>query len=324
MTSSIKCAGVLGTGVIGSGWATLFAKEGMDVFLYDSRPELITKGIQQASSNLDFLSEQGLISARVRDEAKARLLPVSNLAELAAKSDYIQESIAEDYDIKKSCYRQLDDLAAASTPIGSSTSGLLMTEIQKVMKTPERTFIAHPFTPPHLVPLVELVPGRQTDPGVLEDAAVFFTSLGKVPVILKKEVPGHIANRLAAALWREAIHLAAEGVADVEDIDKALFAGPGLRWAIMGQHLTYHLGGGEGGYRHFIEKIGNSFEAYWRDMPTWTKIPADASKKIVAGVQKMVKDRTYDNLCAERDEKLILLIKALYEEGADEGASSPS
>jgi carnitine 3-dehydrogenase len=310
----IQTVGVLGTGVIGSGWASLFAKEGMNVLLHDNRPELMNKGRQRASLNLDFLSEQGLINAQVCSEAKDRLLPAGDLADFAARCDYIQESIAEDYEIKKSCYRQLDGLADPSILIGSSTSGLLMTEIQKVMRTPQRAFIAHPFTPPHLVPLVELVPGNKTGPDVLTDAAAFFTSLGKIPVILKKEVPGHIANRLAAALWREAIHLAAEGVADVEDIDKALYAGPGLRWAIMGQHLTYHLGGGEGGYRHFIEKIGNSFEEYWKDMPAWTQIPADAKEKVIHGVQDMVEGREYDELCAERDEKLIAIIKALYED----------
>ena len=182
--SKISCVGVLGTGVIGSGWASLFAKAGMEVLLYDIRPQVIEKGKMQAAANLDFLVEQGVIDSRSCEAAKERLRPAMTLAELAEKAAYIQESVAEDYDVKKECYRLLDGLAAATTPIGSSTSGLLMSEIQKVMKTPERAFIAHPFSPPHLVPLVELVPGNQTDPLMLSMAAEFFASLGKVPVIL--------------------------------------------------------------------------------------------------------------------------------------------
>ena len=153
--------------------------------------------------------------------------------------------------------------------------------------------------------------GKATSPTTLAWARTWFARLGKTPVTLRREVPGHLANRLAAALWREAIELVASGAATVEDVDRALAAGPGLRWAVMGQHLIYHLGGGAGGYRHFIEHIGTAFEAYWRTMPTWTSIPADARAAIVAGVEAEAAGRSLAELARERDEKLAAVLKAL-------------
>jgi 3-hydroxyacyl-CoA dehydrogenase len=204
----------------------------------------------------------------------------------------------------------MDRVASPSTIIASSSSGLLMTEIQQVMNYPQRSLIAHPFNPPHLIPLVELVPGKQTDPEIIKTMYDFYQGLGKIPVVLKKEVPGHIANRLAVALWREAIELVATGVASVEDVDKALYAGPGIRWALMGQHLIYHLGGGEGGYEYFIDHIGREFEKY--QMASWTKIPEDARKAIIAGVKDSLGGRSVSELAQWRDEKLVELLKVIY------------
>jgi 3-hydroxyacyl-CoA dehydrogenase len=189
-----------------------------------------------------------------------------------------------------------------------------MTELQKVMKHPRRSLIAHPFNPPHLVPLVELVPGSETDPEIIRKLYDFYRGLGKIPVVLKKEVPGHIANRLATALWREAIDLVASGVASVEDVDKALYAGPGIRWAFMGQHLIYHLGGGEGGYEHFIEHLGKGIELNWKSMATWTEIPAEAREAVVRGMNDFLGEREMPDLTRWRDEKLVKILKAVYED----------
>jgi len=252
-----------------------------------------------------------MLSSAGAKDAKARIRQSDNLEETLAGADLVQESVKEDYDTKTDLFREIEALIRPGAVIASSSSGLLMTRMQSVLKHPERSLIAHPFNPPHLVPLVELVPGDKTDPDVVESARGFFEGLGKVPVVLKKEVPGHIANRLAAALWRESIDLVASGVASVEDVDKALRAGPGLRWALMGQHLIYHLGGGEGGYRHMINHIGKSFNAYWETMPTWTQIPEAAKEQIIRGIEESVGDRSVQELSEERDRNLARILKAL-------------
>jgi carnitine 3-dehydrogenase len=184
--------------------------------------------------------------------------------------------------------------------------------MQKALQRPERALIAHPFNPPHMVPLVELVPGMQTDPAVMARMRTFFQAHGKVPVTLRREVPGHIANRLAAAVWREALYLVEQGVASAEDVDKALCAGPGIRWALIDQHIIYHLGGGEGGYEYFFRQFKPVFAEYWKDMADWTEIPRAAQEAAIQGIHKSLKDRSTQELAQWRDEKLAELIKVIY------------
>ena len=180
------------------------------------------------------------------------------------------------------------------------------------MKYPERILIAHPFNPPHLIPLVELVPGKKTNPELIGFMADFFEKLGKTPVILKKEIPGHIANRLQAALWREAIQLVIDGVASLEDVDKALYAGPGLRWALLGQHMIFHLGGGtDGGIGYFVNHIGVSFEKLWKDMAKWEHLPAETKERLTDGIKEQMNGRKIKDIAAWRDEKLIEILKVI-------------
>ena len=180
------------------------------------------------------------------------------------------------------------------------------------MEHPERSLIAHPFNPPHLIPLVELVPGERTDPETLTETKAFFESLGKVPVVLRKEVPGHVANRLQAAVWREAIDLVLKGVASVADVDKALAAGPGIRWALLGPHMIFHLGGGPGGIKHFIDHIGSAWDDVWTDMASWTSLPGGTTDALVSGVQEEAGDRPPQEIAQWRDEKVVQLLKAIY------------
>ena len=205
---------------------------------------------------------------------------------------------SERYDVKKTSSGRSIRLAAPDAILASSSSGLLISELQTVMEHPGRSLIAHPFNPPHLMPLVELVPGKQTAPAVLAEAKKLFESLGKVPVVLNKEVPGHIANRLQAAVWREAIDLVLKGVASVADVDKALAAGPGIRWALLGPHMIFHLGGGPGGMKYFIDHVGVSFDKLWTDMATWTSLPADTTDALVSGVQEEAGDAPLQDLAA--------------------------
>jgi len=308
----IRTVALIGVGTVGAGWATFYAMKGLAVRLYDAQPQAGQGAVAAATRSLVTLCDLGLLDAAAVEPSRSRLQPAASLADACAGADFVHESAHESYEAKKPIFALADRLLPPDVLIASSSSGLLISEVQSAMEQhPERALIAHPFNPPHLMPLVELVGGRRTAPATIQRAKAFFERLGKIPVILQREIPGHLANRLAAAVWREAIDLVASGAASVEDVDKALCAGPGLRWAFMGPHLTYHLGGGNGGYAHFIEHIGRSFEAYWRDMAAWTAIPAEAQTAIVAGVEAEVAGRTPQELAAWRDRRLAAVLKAL-------------
>ena len=310
--NKVTTVAAVGVGTIGASWATFYAVKGLNVRLYDAKPGVAEAARQRARENLARLRDLGLVRAAAARRALARLTPVDTLEAALAGVEFVHESAVEQYEIKKPLFAALDRLTGPNVIIASSSSGLLISELQSVMKRPGRALIAHPFNPPHLIPLVELVSGKKTAPATIRFAQEFFTALGKVPVVLKKEVPGHIANRLCAALWREAIDLVASGVATVEDVDKALYAGPGLRWAFMGSHLIYHLGGGPGGYAYFIEHIGKAFEAYWKDMATWTAIPEPAKREVIKGVSGVGGQRSVAEIAEWRDERLAALLKVLY------------
>lgn len=306
--------GILGAGLIGASWATFFAAQGLKVRIFDVNDTVKQQALDQSVKNLQRLKELELLTQQATATAEENLKLVDSLEELLLDVEYVQESVIEDYEIKADVYRQFEQHAPEIAILGSSSSGLLMTRMQAVMQNPGRALIAHPFNPPHLIPLVELVPGEQTEVETMEKVKAFFLELGKHPVVLKKEVPGHIANRLAAAVWRESLALLDAGVASVEDIDAALCQGPGLRWALMGQHQIYELGGGAGGYQKFIDTIGASFEAYWEDMEHWTSIPESAKQKAVSGTQVYLNQKSPAEWAAWRDEKLARIQQILREE----------
>ncbi|MCC7493899.1 MAG: hypothetical protein IT204_16200 [Fimbriimonadaceae bacterium] len=306
--------GIVGCGVIGTSWAAWYAAQGLPVRLHDRDPATLASAVERAQGHLTRLVELDLLPAAAGAAAAARLTVAERL-EALADQPLIHEAARETYEVKRPLFAALDGLTPPTTVLLSSTSGLLQSELQPVMRHPERSLTAHPFNPPHLVPLVELVPGPATAPAVVERLQAFYEQHGKVPVVVRREVPGHLANRLAAALWREALDLVASGVATVEDVDKALTAGPGLRWAVLGQHLIYHLGGGPGGYQHFIDHLGPAFAEYWRTMPTWTSIPPETAAAAVAGVNDLVGQQPTADLAARRDRRLAAVLRALREVG---------
>ncbi len=306
--------GVLGAGLIGASWATFFAAQGLKVRIFDVNTEVKERALEIAGHNLQRLVHLKLLTPEASETGLQNLQIVNSLSELLSGVEFVQESVIEDYAIKADVYREFEQHAPESAIIASSSSGLLMTRMQSVMQHPERALIAHPFNPPHLIPLVELVPGEQTAASTVDSVKAFFLKLGKHPVVLNKEVPGHIANRLAAAVWRESLALLDDGVASVEDIDAALCQGPGLRWAMMGQHLIYELGGGEGGYQKFIDTIGASFEEYWNEMQVWTTIPESAKQKAVAGTEAYLQQKSRNEWAAWRDEKLARIQQVLNED----------
>jgi 3-hydroxyacyl-CoA dehydrogenase len=237
----------------------------------------------------------------------------------AVKSaDFVQENGPERIDFKQKLYRQLDELLSADVIIASSSSGLTMSEIQAACQLhPERCVIGHPFNPPHLVPLVEIVGGTKTSEATIERAAEFYTGLGKQPVRLRKEVPGHVANRLQAALGREVYHLVAEGVVSAADVDTALCWGPGLRWGVMGNMMLNHLGGGEGGIEHFFQQFTGPMTAWWKVLGQPVLTP-EVQKTLTDSVHAEVGSRSISELEAQRDEILLGLIelRSKYEKPA--------
>ena len=309
----VQSVGVVGTGVIGSSWAAFYASKGFMVKMYDIDPALCQKGLGMANDYLEVLRMRGLLPENACKKAISDTIVVNDLSEGIKDVQLVQESVAENYEVKHQIFKAIDAETPPDVILASSSSGLLMTEIQKVTQHPGRCLIAHPFNPPHLIPLVELVPGEATDDNTISKMKSFFEDLGKIPVILKKEAPGHIANRLAAALWREAIDIVLKGIASVEDVDKALFAGPGLRYAIMGQHLIYHLGGGEGGIEHFIDHLGPAFEGWWKSMATWTSLPPKAKNILAEGVKEELRGKSLTEVTQWRDDKLIKLLKVIQE-----------
>jgi len=309
----IKSVGIVGTGVIGSSWAAFYASKGFMVKMYDVDPSLCQKGLRMAKDYLEVLRVRGLLPDKDYKKAIADTTVVNDLTEAVKDVQLVQESTAENYEVKHQVFKVMDAETSPDVILASSSSGLLMTEIQKATQHPERCLIAHPFNPPHLILLVELVPGEQTDDNTISKMKTFFEDLGKVPVVLKKEVPGHIANRLAAALWREATDIVLKGIASVEDVDKALFAGPGIRWAFMGQHLIYHLGGGEGGIEQFIDHLGPAFEQWWKSMDTWTSLPPEAKNILAEGVKEELRGKSLTEMTQWRDDTLIKLLKLIQE-----------
>ena len=226
-----------------------------------------------------------------------------------AGADLVQENGPERIDFKKKLYGQLDELLPPEVIIASSSSGLTMSEIQSGCPShPERCVIAHPFNPPHLIPLVEIVGGAKTSEGTIQRATEFYTNIGKQTVRLHKEVPGHVANRLQAALAREVYHLVAEGVVSAADVDTALCWGPGLRWGIMGNMLLNHLGGGQGGIEHFFQQFTGPMTSWWKVLGSPVLTP-EVQKKLIDSVHAEVGSRSIDELAAERDELLMGLLE---------------
>ena len=307
----------VGAGLIGHGWATLFSSKGYEVTLQDLREEALKHALSQIRQKLEFLAEKKLLRGESCEDCLGRIRATTDLAEAVGDADYVQESVYESYEVKKELFKSMDAAAPPQTILASSSSTLKMTVIQKATERPGRCIVAHPWNPPYLMPLVEIIPGRKTSPETVKATKEFMTKLGKVAVVQKKEVSGTIGNRLAAALWREAIDLVHKGVAELEDVDKAVSAGPGIRWAILGPHVGYHLGGGRGGIEYYLRHLGPAMAARWRTLATWTSIPPLAEKKIIQGIKKMklVQEKPVEEIAEWRDEKLIELLTVLYGEG---------
>jgi len=312
MIEGIKRVACIGSGLVGQSWAALFAVNGYDVVLQDLTEKKLVEAKERTAHHINTLVDAGL--AKGIDEAVARLSSTTSLEEALDGADFVIESVFESLDVKCPLYAEMDRIAPADVVLASSTSGFMMSDIARDMEHhPERALVAHPWNPVHLVPLVELSPGAKTNQGTVDLTYKIMEDVGRVPVVLKKEVLGLIANRLSAVLWREALNLVDEGVASVEEVDRAIRAGPGIRWAIMGPYMTYHLGGGKGGIEYIMRHIGVKKAEWLETMATWTMQPESVIKKAVDGVDDMVGATELEELEARRDEYLIALNKLLWD-----------
>jgi 3-hydroxyacyl-CoA dehydrogenase len=301
----ISRVAVIGTGVVGASWTALFLAKGLKVMATDVAPNAETTLRRFVDAAWPALTRLELAPGA----SQSNLTFTADLAAAVRGADFVQENGPERIDFKKKLYGQLDELSQPDVIIASSSSGLTMSEIQTGCRShPERCVIGHPFHPPHLIPLVEIVGGAKTSEDALERAAEFYTAIGKRTVRLHKEVPGHVANRLQSALAREVYYLVAEGVVSVADVDAALSWGPGLRWGIMGQVLLNHLGGGQGGIEHFFQQFTGPMTAWWKVLGSPVLTP-EVQQMLTDGVHAEVGSRSIDELEAERDEILIGLLE---------------
>jgi 3-hydroxyacyl-CoA dehydrogenase len=301
----IRRVAIIGTGVIGASWTALFLAKGLEVVATDVAPNAEAALKRFVEAAWPALKRLGLAPGA----SQSKLTFTPDLPTAVKGADLVQENGPERIDFKKKLYGQLDQLLPPDVIIASSSSGLTMSEIQSGCAShPERCVIAHPFNPPHLVPLVEIVGGTKTSEETIERASKFFKSLGKQTIRLNKEVPGHVANRLQAALAREVYHLVADGVVSAADVDTALCWGPGLRWGLMGNMMLNHLGGGQGGIEHFFQQFAGPMTAWWKVLGQPVLTP-EVQKKLIDSVHAEVGSRSIDELEAERDEMLLGLLE---------------
>jgi len=308
MIEGVSRVAVVGAGTIGASWAAYFLAHGLDVAATDPAPgaeRFLRRFVENAWPALERL---GLVPGASQD----RLSFHASLVGACDDAGFCQESGPEQESAKVELLAQIDAAMPEEALIASSSSSRLVTAMQARCRHPERCVLGHPFNPPHLIPLVEVVGGARTAPASVERAMAFYRAVGKYPIRLNKEMPGHVSNRLQAAIWREAAYLVEQGVVSVADVDAAVSMGPGLRWAIMGPIMTYHLGGGEGGLRYLLDNIGVAH--LWPSLgtPEMTRAFED---ELIAGAEAEAGARSIPDMAADRDRKLVAILGSIRDRG---------
>lgn len=308
--STVGRVAIVGTGTIGASWATYYLARGFDVTATDPGPGAEAALRSFVDGAWDAAATLGLAPGASPD----RLTFTADMHQAVADADFVQENAPERPDLKVKLFADIDDAAPPDAIIASSSSGITMSEIQVGCRNPGRTVIGHPFNPPHVIPLVEVVGGTRTAPETIAAAMSFYASIGKKPIHLKKELPGHVANRIQSALYREVVYLIEQGVLDVADSDDAVSWGPGLRWGVMGPNLLWHLGGGEGGIQHFMDTLMPRMAAAWPALGV-PELTPELKDKIATGVLKEADGQPIDALSAQRDAMLFGLLAVRAKEG---------
>jgi len=300
----IRRIAIVGTGVIGASWAAQYLARGFDVVATDPAPNAeanLRKYVDEAWAALTAI---GLS----RGASRERLSFAPTMKSALSEADLVQENGPERPDFKIKLFAAMDDATPPDSLIASSSSGITMSVMQSGCKRPERCVIGHPFNPPHIIPLVEVVGGAKTSPAAIQQAMAFYAAIGKKPILLHKELPGHVGNRLQAALYREVMHLIQQGVLSVADADDAVSWGPGLRWGVMGPSLQWHLGGGTGGIEHFMEHLMDPLAGMIKTLGN-PEITPDLKRTIVEGVLQEAGRRSVEQLAHEEDELLVGLLR---------------
>lgn len=310
----------LGGGVIGRSWTALFLAAGKSVAVFDPDPRAERSVREAVETAWPVLTELGLTEHGDPDGLHFCADPRTAVE----GAGFVQESVPERTGLKHDVYAAIEPALDAGAVVASSASGLTLTQLQGGWRDPARLVLGHPFNPPHLIPLVEVLGNDATAPGVVDRACAFYEAVGKVTIRLRREVPGHVANRLQAALWREAIHLVTEGVASVEDVDTAVCYGPGLRWAAMGPSLLFHLGAGEGGLAAFCERYADSFNGWFDDLGR-PHLDEATARRLVEGLRPITESHSVEDLSRRRDALLTGLIALVREQREPgRGRASPA
>src|SRR5579863_9303047 len=286
----IRNIAIVGTGVIGASWAALYLARGLNVIATDPAPNAEANLRRFIDAAWKDLQANGLSPNASREHLQF----TTDMKKALSEADLVQENGPERQDFKIKLFADMDDATPTDSIIASSSSGLTVSVMQSACKHPERCVIGHPFNPPHVVPLVEVVGGAKTSPEAIERAISFYSSIGKKPIHLRKEVVGHVANRLQAALYREVVYLIEQGVLDVADADTAVCWGPGLRWGVMGPNLLFHLAGGPDGIRHFMEHLSGPVASWWKDLGTITEFSPEVKQTIIEGALQEAGNRTIE------------------------------
>jgi carnitine 3-dehydrogenase len=294
---------VIGTGVIGSGWVARALARGLDVSAWDPAPGAEARLRSAVANAWPALRRVGLATGA----SPRRLNFASDLSSAVRNADFVQESAPEDERLKRSLLAEIDAVALPHVVIASSSSGLLPSHIQSRCGHPERVLIGHPFNPVYLLPLVEVIAGKRTSPTAVKRADLFYRRLGMRPLHVQHEIAGYISDRLQEALWREALHLVADGIATTQEIDDAIIYGPGLRWAFMGTFLAFHLAGGDGGMQHMLEQFGPALKLPWTKLRA-PDLTAELARRVVDGARSQADGRSIKELERWRDDQLIRIM----------------
>jgi carnitine 3-dehydrogenase len=301
---------LIGAGTIGRGWAALCASAGWECSLFDTEVKVADRAVGEIARRARALATLGRASADTVEQGLRRVRLSRSLLQACGEAEWIIESVPEDLRVKQRVFENISQVARPEAIITSSSSGLPITEIAARCRDQHRCLVAHPLNPPELIPLVEVVPGKFTAAPPAESVRQWLRTLGRIPITLKREVPGNAVGRIAAAVWRECIDLVLAGVIDVDDIDRAVSLGPGLGWAAAGPHLTYHLGAGDEGVKRFLEQLLQSFDTWWGTLAQWTKLEPEQVQALTGQIERAYGGKL-DVIREARDRRLAAILQAL-------------
>ena len=309
MTMPRKVA-VIGAGDIGCGWAALCASAGWPVTVFDASARGLERAEQEVPRRTRALvalerATQGIVERGLLEFSQAR-----SLLQAVKDADWVIEAIPEDVIAKQKLFDSIEQVAAPDALLSSSSSGLLPNDVFARCRRQDRCVVTHPLNPPELIPLVEVVPGTRTTAATVVRAQEYLRALGRIPILLKKPIPGYVVGRIAAAVWRQCIDLVLQGVIDVDELDRAVSLGPALGWAAAGPHLTYHLAAGDGGVTLFLQELLGSFEVWWGELPTWQRLEPEQQRALIHSIERAYKDHI-EELRGVRDRRLGGLLRAL-------------